>query len=116
MHDQSRVLCSLRQEDLSLRDSNFPRRIWGPVVTETGLEGLHFHDLRHSHVALLIAAGEHVKVIQSRLGHANARMTLDVYGHLFDGLDEAAAERLNEAVSDAAVRILRGFGEVTELG
>jgi len=43
-------------------------------------------------------------------------MTLDVYGHLFDGLDEAAAERLNEAVSDAAVRILRGFGEVTELG
>ncbi len=26
------------------------------------------------------------------------------------------ADRLNEAVSDAAVRILRGFGEVTELG
>jgi len=80
------------------------------------LDGLHFHDLRHSHAALLIEAGEHVKVIQSRLGHANARMTLDVYGHLFDGLDEAAADRLDDAVSDAAVRILRGFGEVAELG
>ena len=54
-------------------------------------------------VALLIAAGEHVKVIQSRLGHKNARITLDVYGHLFEGIDEAAADRLNEAVSEAAV-------------
>jgi hypothetical protein len=43
-------------------------------------------------------------------------MTLDVYGHLFDGLDEAAAERLDGAVSEAAVRILRGFGEVADLG
>ena len=54
-----------------LRDTNFRRRVWGPAVTAAGLEGLHFHDLRHSHVALLIAAGEHVKVIQSRLGHAD---------------------------------------------
>jgi integrase len=98
-----------------LRDTNFRRRVRGPAVTAAGLEGLHFHDLRHSHAALLIAAGEHVKVIQSRLGHANARMTLDVDGHLFDGLDEAAVERLDGAVSEAAVRILRGFGEVADL-
>ncbi len=44
------------------------------------------------------------------------RITLDVYGHLFDGIDEAAAERLDGAVSEAAVRIVRGFGEVAELG
>ncbi len=43
-------------------------------------------------------------------------MTLDVYGHLFDGLDEAAAELLDGAVSEAAVRILRGFSEVADLG
>ncbi len=77
---------------------------------------MNFHDLRHSHVAQLIEAGEHVKVIQSRLGHSSARITLDVYGHLFDGIDEAAAERLDGAVLDAAVRIVRGFGEVAELG
>ena len=83
---------------------------------DAGLDGLRFHDLRHSHAALLIAEGEHVKVIQSRLGHASAKITLDTYGHLFDGLDEAAADRLNEAVSEARVRILRGFDEVSDIG
>jgi hypothetical protein len=57
-----------------------------------------FHDLRHSHVAALIAQGEHPKVIQTRLGHSSIKITLDRYGHLFDGLDEAAAERLNDSL------------------
>jgi len=35
-------------------------------------------------------------VIQERLGHASIKTTLDTYGHLFDGMDEAAAERLDE--------------------
>ena len=39
-----------------------------------------------------------------------------MYGHLFDGIDEAAAERLDGAVLDAAVPVLRPFGEVAELG
>jgi integrase len=56
-----------------------------------------FHDLRHTHAALLIAQREHPKVIQARLGHASIKTTLDTYGHLFDGLDEAAADRLNES-------------------
>jgi integrase len=56
------------------------------------------HDLRHSHVAALIAQGEHPKVIQTRLGHSSIKITLDRYGHLFDGLDEAAAERLNDSL------------------
>jgi hypothetical protein len=46
---------------------------------------------------LLIAQGEHPKVIQARLGHESIRMTLDVYGHLVDAIDEAAADRLDEA-------------------
>jgi hypothetical protein len=44
----------------------------------------------------LIAAGEHPKLIASRLGHTSVRTVLDVYGHLLDGLDDAAADRLDE--------------------
>ena len=99
-----------------LRSTNFRRRVWLPAVEEAGLDGLRFHDLRHSHAALLIAAGEHVKVIQSRLGHASAKITLDTYGHLFEGLDESAADRLNQAVSEARVPVLRPFGEIAEIG
>ena len=34
------------------------------------------------------------EVLQERLGHASIRTTFDVHGHLFDGLDEAAADSL----------------------
>jgi hypothetical protein len=44
---------------------------------------------------MLIAQGEHPKTIAGRLGHKSARTVLDVYGHLYEGLDQAAAERLN---------------------
>jgi len=43
----------------------------------------HFHALRHYYASMLIAGGEDVKVVQSRLGHASARETLDTYGHLW---------------------------------
>jgi integrase len=44
---------------------------------------------------MLIAQGERPKVIQLRLGHSSIQITLNTYGHLFEGLDEAAAERLD---------------------
>lgn len=79
-----------------IRRSNWRRRVWLPAVAEAGLEGFRYHDLRHSHAAMLIAQGEHPKVIQSRLGHSKISTTLDTYGHLFDGLDQAAADRLDQ--------------------
>ena len=35
-------------------------------------------------------------MIHERLGHGSIRVTLDTYGHLFDGLDEAAADALDD--------------------
>ncbi len=48
---------------------------------------------------MLDAQGEHPKVIQTRLGHSSIQVTLDRYGHLFEGLDEAAAARLDETLA-----------------
>jgi integrase len=80
-----------------LHRTTFRERFWLPAVRAAVGEPFRFHDLRHTHVALLIGQGEHPKVIQQRLGHASIRTTLDTYGHLFEGLDEAAAERLDAA-------------------
>ena len=44
---------------------------------------------------ILIAQGEHTKTIADRLGHTDVRTVLNVYGHLFEGLDKAAADRLD---------------------
>jgi len=78
-----------------VRRTNFRRRIWNPAVRASVGEPMRFHDLRHSHAALLVAEGVHPKVLQDRLGHASITTTLDTYGHLMTGLDEEAANQLN---------------------
>ncbi|HEY3673639.1 MAG TPA: tyrosine-type recombinase/integrase [Acidimicrobiia bacterium] len=49
------------------------------------------HDLRHSHAVHLIAAGQHVKVVSERLGHASTAFTMDRYGHVMPNLQSDAA-------------------------
>jgi integrase len=80
-----------------LRRNLFRRRAWLPAVRRSVGEPCRFHDLRHTHAALLIAEKVHPKVIQGRLGHESIRTTLDTYGHRFPGLDEAAAGALDSA-------------------
>jgi integrase len=91
-----------------LRRTLFRRRTWLPAVSDSVGEPCRFHDLRHTHAALLIAEDVHPKVLQERLGHASIKTTLDVYGHLFEGLDEAAADALDEAIGRATVGFFRG--------
>jgi hypothetical protein len=66
------------------------------------------HDLRHTAVALAVAAGAHPKSIQARLGHSSVAMTLDRYGHLLEGLDADVATRL-EGLWKATRKQRRGF-------
>jgi integrase len=47
---------------------------------------------------LMLAGGEHPKVVSERLGHATVALTLDTYSHLLAGLQEAAAERLADTL------------------
>ena len=59
-----------------------------------GLPPIRLHDLRHTHVALLAAAGVPAKVIQERVGHHSAGFTLDNYGGTFPSQHRDAVERL----------------------
>jgi integrase len=43
---------------------------------------IRLHDLRHSHLSHLLAAGVHPKVASERAGHASVSIALDVYSHL----------------------------------
>jgi integrase len=64
-------------------------------LTLAGLPDLRFHDLRHTHASLLIAAGVHPKAIQARLGHASITTTLNTYGHLMPSAFEGVGARLD---------------------
>lgn len=52
------------------------------------------HDLRHTHASLLLSAAVDIKVIQERLGHATAKLTLDTYAHLMPNAHEGAMTKL----------------------
>jgi integrase len=86
-----------------LRLPHFRRRIFDRAVAATGLDGLKPHELRHTAASLAIASGATVKAVQRMLGHKSAAMTLDVYGHLFEGDLDAVAERLDAARGAAGV-------------
>lgn len=55
-----------------------------------------YHDLRHTHAAMLIALGVQAKVIQERLGHSSIKITMDLYGYLMPGLQEGVADVLDQ--------------------
>ena len=78
-----------------LRVNGFRARVWRPATRAAGLDGLRIHDLRHTAVALWIAAGANSKEVSSRVGHASVGFTLDRYGHLFPEADEALRTRLD---------------------
>lgn len=83
-----------------LRATNFRERVWRPSVAAAGLEGLTFHGLRHSAAGLMIELGVHPKVIQQRMRHASIRTTMDVYGSVLPGVDEAVTAQLQELLSE----------------
>ena len=58
-------------------------RIHKKLLEKAGIEEhVRFHDLRHSCASLLINAGTPLKDVQDWMGHADIRMTADLYGHL----------------------------------
>lgn len=64
------------------------------LVRRSGLPRVRLHDLRHSHVAHLIAVGVDPLAISRRLGHSSVAFTLDRYGHLFDTAGASAAKKV----------------------
>ncbi len=83
----------------SLHESNFNRRIWRPALAHAGLAQLayRFHDLRHTCVSRLVAAGADVKLVQAVAGHASPLITLKRYSHLLDTRISEAADRFDPA-------------------
>ncbi|MEV4352820.1 tyrosine-type recombinase/integrase [Nonomuraea sp. NPDC049625] len=86
-----------------MRRSGFNTRTrWVDVVTEIGLPGLHFHDLRHTDNMLAAESGAGLKDLIARMGHDNVRAAM-IYQHAVRGADEAitnAIDRQLEARDD----------------
>ena len=101
--DQGLIFASETGSVLHLR--NIDARYFKPLLKEAGLPKIRLYDLRHTHATLLLAAGEHPKVVQERLGHATITLTLDTYSHVVPGMQERAAERLDSLLDESRAAV-----------
>lgn len=57
-----------------------------------------FHTLRHTHATWLLTHGWDMRLVQERLGHANVKTTLEIYGSVLPGRDREAAAAFTDSI------------------
>ena len=67
---------------------------------EAGVKRIRIHDLRHSHISLLIDMGYSAVAIADRVGHESIDITYN-YAHLFPSTQDDMADKLNNFRKEA---------------
>lgn len=70
------------------------QRRFAHMLHTLGIEGVHFHTLRHSFATRLMELGVNIKTISMLLGHSSAQTTLDFYAHTCMDAQRDALARL----------------------
>jgi integrase len=78
---------------LPLRKNSINYRL-DRLCQTAGVKRITPHGLRHMCATLLMLEGVPPKVVQERLGHADASMTVNVYSHVLPSMQRDAARRL----------------------
>ena len=82
---------------------------------ELGIQ-CRFHDFRDTHATRLIEAGEDIKVVSERLGHANINITYEIYVRVTENMIDKPVERFEELSKDLnVVNIPRDCFQVNEV-
>ena len=90
-----------------LHNGDFHTHVWRKLMkalTAEGIAPFRFHDLRHTHVACLVAGGAPLPHIQARLGHESITTTIDTYGHLLPSGDELISGIIDTALGGGIIR------------
>jgi len=67
--------------------------LWA-LLDALGIPRCGLHAFRHTHTALLLDSGATPKVVQRQLRHADARTTLEIYGHVVGDAHREAVEKV----------------------
>ena len=73
-------------------------RSYNIIVERAGLPRIRLHDLRHTHVTLLLSNQVPAKVVSERIGHASTKTTLDIYQHVSEEMQQGAADVIDQLV------------------
>src|ERR1700704_4532630 len=78
-------------------------RAFPSAAPARGVEGVRFHDLRHT-VATMLMGSVHPKVVSELLGHSDVATTPRVYSHAAAAMHQEAADTLGALVVATAAR------------
>lgn len=70
-------------------------RNFSQLLKRHKLPHIRFHELRHSCASLLLNSGFTLKDVQEWMGHADIKMTADIYGHLDAARKQSMASKLS---------------------
>lgn len=72
------------------------------LVSQSGItspETVDFHCLRHTAATQWLRSGADIHSVSRRLGHASAAFSMDKYAHLLHGMQQTAAEALDDVLA-----------------
>lgn len=69
--------------------------LW-PVLDKLGIERAGMHAFRHCHASLLMDVRANPTVTKEQMRHADARITLGIYGHVIGDSQRNAVDKVGE--------------------
>jgi integrase len=84
-----------------LSDGNLLKRYVYPACDRLKIPRVSWHMFRHLHGTLLSQLGVPVAVAQAQLGHADPRITLQIYTHVLPDAQRDAVSRLERFLLDS---------------
>ena len=71
--------------------SNFRRRYFVKMLQAAGIDSnFTIHSMRHTHATLLLKNNINAKVVSERLGHSSVNVTLNIYAHVLESMEQTA--------------------------
>lgn len=91
------VFCTRTGRPIGHRNAH---RSWTRILVQAEVEHRGIHHMRHAWVTMLAEQGVHERVAQQLAGHADSRMTREVYTHVTGRMLDGAAEAIERVVGD----------------